>query len=266
MIDATNIDHERSLRNGGAGMTIHESRIHQLEGAANFRDLGGLPTSDGGFVRRGRIFRSDVLYRLTESDTIALRPLGIRTVIDLRSRDEVRHYPESPLKVAGLQHFNVPIVSEIYSATGSIAEDYLLLLRNAGEGFRALFGHLANNRYPLVINCFAGKDRTGLTSALILGALGVPNDEIVADYALSERHMVRLLHIHRRSDEAPADSGILPSWLAASSATMEATLHAISEEWGSVRGYLESIGIPAGELRQISDALVESVSEHQDEP
>ncbi|MGI8485360.1 MAG: tyrosine-protein phosphatase, partial [Thermomicrobiales bacterium] len=106
-------------------MTIQESRILQLEGAANFRDLGGLPTSDGGRVRRGRIFRSGVLYRLTESDTVALRPLGIRTVIDLRSPDEVRNYPESPLKVAGLQHFNVPIVADVYSVTGSIPEDYL---------------------------------------------------------------------------------------------------------------------------------------------
>lgn len=101
-------------------MTIHESRILQLEGAANFRDLGGLPTSDGGFVRRGRIFRSDVLYRLTERDTIALRPLGIRTVIDLRARDEVDYYPESPLKVAGLQHFNVPIVADASMVAGSL--------------------------------------------------------------------------------------------------------------------------------------------------
>jgi hypothetical protein len=99
-----------------------------------------------------------------------------------------------------------------------------------------------------------------------LVALGVPDDEIVADYALSEQHMLRHMHIHRASDDAPAGSGLLPTWLAATSATMEATLHAISEEWGSVGGYLESIGIPAEELRQISDALVECVSEHQDEP
>jgi protein-tyrosine phosphatase len=247
-------------------MTTHESRILQLEGAANFRDLGGLPASDEGFVRRGRIFRSDVLFRLTESDTIALRQLGLRTVIDLRSRGEVSHYPEGPLKIAGLQHFNVPVETDTYSETESMVEDYLLLLRNAGAGFRVIFGHLANDHYPLVINCFAGKDRTGLTSVLILGALGVPNDEIVADYALSEQHMLRLMQIHGRTDDAMVESDALPTWLAATSATMEATLHAISEEWGSVGGYLESIGIPAEELRKIRDALVESVSEHQDEP
>ncbi|MGB3307032.1 MAG: tyrosine-protein phosphatase [Thermomicrobiales bacterium] len=247
-------------------MTIHEARILQLEGAANFRDVGGLPTSDGGFVRRGRIFRSDVLYRLTERDTVALRPLGIRTVIDLRSPDEVHHYPESPLKVAGLRHFNVPIVSEVFSATESVAEDYLILLRSAREGFRTIFGHLANDHYPLVINCFAGKDRTGLTSALILGALGVQNGEIVADYALSERHMVRLMDIHRMAEDRSVDTGPLPNWLAGASATMEATLLAISDEWGSVRGYLDSIGVPAEELQQMRETLVEFVSEHQDEP
>lgn len=247
-------------------MNMHELRKIELEGAANFRDLGGLPTSEGGSVRRGCLFRSDVLYRLAEIDTIALRPLGIRTVIDLRSRDEVRSYPESPLKVAGLQHVNVPIVSDVYSETGDIPEDYLLLLRNAGEGFREIFGLLASDPYPLVINCFAGKDRTGLTSALILAAIGVPDDVIVADYALSERHMRRHMHIHRSPDAVTAASGPLPTWLEASATTMEATLQVISAQWGSVPGYLASIGIPADELQQISDALVESMEDHQDAP
>jgi len=250
---------EHPLSGDAAGTTIHESRILQLEGAANFRDLGGLPTSDGGLVRRGRIFRSDVLYRLTEGDTIALRRLGIRTVIDLRSRDEVRRYPQSSVKVAGLHHVNVPIGVDAYSATESLTEDYMLLLRGAGTGFREIFGHLAKVHSPLVINCFAGKDRTGLTSALILGSLGVPDDVIVADYTLSESNMWRLMDIHRSTIAAPVESGLLPTWLAATSATMDATLHAISEEWGSVRRYVESIGVPAEELRQIRDALVDGM-------
>jgi len=253
------------MKRGADSVTIDESRILQLDGVVNFRDLGGMPTSDGRSVQRGRIFRSDVLYRLTPRDTIALRPLGIRTVIDLRSRDEVRNYPESPLIAAGLQHFNVPIVVDPPLVANTMVEDYLLLLRNAGEGFRVIFGYLANNHYPLVINCFAGKDRTGLTSALILGALGVPDDEIVADYALSEQHMARHLNLHRASDDVPAHSGPLPSWLVATPATMEMTLTAISEEWGSVRGYLEAIGVSVDELRRINSALVASVREHQDE-
>jgi protein-tyrosine phosphatase len=239
-------------------MTIHELRILQLEGAANVRDLGGLPTADGGVVRRGWVFRSDVLYRLTENDTMALRALGIRTVIDLRSRDEVRRYPVSPLQVAGFQHVNIPIQSDTYSKTGDMLEDYLLLLRNAAPGFREIFRHLANDPYPLVINCFAGKDRTGLTSALILGALGVPDDVIVADYALSAQHMFRHMHIHGTTDEATVGRGRLPSWLEATPATMEETLQSIAAQWGSVRGYLNSIGVSASELRQIIMALVDT--------
>lgn len=263
-----NFEGRGSLRNmklGADSVTIDESRILQLEGVVNFRDLGGLPTSDGRTVRRGRIYRSDVLYRLTPGDTIALRPLGIRTVIDLRSRDEVRNYPESPLIAAGLQHFNVPIVVDAPLVANTMVEDNLLLLRNVREGFRAIFGHLARDIFPVVINCFAGKDRTGLASALILGALGVPDDEIVADYALSERHMLRHLNLHRASDDAPAHSGPLPSWLVATPATMEMTLNAISEEWGSVRGYLEAIGVSADELRRISKALVETATGGDDE-
>ncbi len=249
------------MKRDADSVTIYESRILRLDGAVNFRDLGGLPTHDGRRVRRGRIFRSDVLFCLTPGDTIALRQLGSRTVIDLRSREEVRNYPESPLIAAGLQHFNVPIVTDTHLVANTMVEDYLLLLRNVREGFRTLFEHLARDMFPVVINCFAGKDRTGLASALILSALGVPENEIVADYALSERHMVRHLNLHRASDDVPAHSGPLPSWLVATPATMEMTLNAISEEWGSIRGYLKAIGVSDDDLRRISRALVESANE-----
>jgi protein-tyrosine phosphatase len=76
-------------------MSLHASRVIQPEGAANVPDFGGLTTSEAGMRRRGRVFRSDVLYRLTESDTTALRALDIRTVIDLRSRDEVTATPKA---------------------------------------------------------------------------------------------------------------------------------------------------------------------------
>lgn len=125
------------------------------------------------------------------------------------------------------------------------------------EGFRTIFSHLAVDPFPLVINCFAGKDRTGLTSALILGALGVPESEIVADYALSERHMSRLMQIHSVQEKVSVTPDSLPSWLAATPEILEATLHAIADEWGSVPEYLAAIGIPAEELRLITDALVE---------
>ncbi len=246
-------------------MTIDESRIVQLEGVVNFRDLGGLPTSDGRTVRRGRVFRSDVLYRLTPRDTIALRQLGIRTVIDLRSRDEVRKYPQRSLSTAGVHQVNVPLIADIHVVADTMLDDYLLVLRTAGEGFRAIFGHLAQDGYPLVINCFAGKDRTGLASALILGAIGVADDAIVADYALSEQHMERHLNLHRASDDVPAHPGPLPDWLFATPATMEMTLDAISKEWGSVRGYLEDIGVSSDDLRRISTALVEYAGEDDDE-
>lgn len=236
------------------------SRIIHLEGAANFRDLGGLPTADGRIIRRGRLFRSDVLYRLTDNDTITVRSLGIRTVIDLRSAEEVRTYDESPLNSGGIRHVNIPIIADSSLFTESMVEDNLVLLRHVGDGFRAIFGHLSQDPYPLIINCFAGKDRTGITSALILGALGVPDAEIAADYALSEGHMWRHMHIHRTSDDqVPPDT--LPSWLVAAPATMDATLGAIATEWGSVRGYLDAIGVTADELRRISDALVEPATD-----
>lgn len=234
---------------------IEDRRIVHLEGAVNFRDLGGLPTVDGRSVRRGVIYRSDVLYRLTPDDTGALRRLGIRTVIDFRSRDEVRIYPKSPLIAAGLQHHNIPLVADASLVADTLVADYWLLLHHVGDGFRELFAHLARDPYPVVLNCFAGKDRTGLACALILAALGVSDDEIVADYALSERHMLRHMNLHR-ADDAPSHAGPLPAWLVATPTIMEMTLRAIAEEWGSVRGYLEDIGVSADELRRLTNALI----------
>lgn len=237
-----------------------DPRILHLEGAVNFRDLGGLPTADGRTIRRGLIFRSDVLYRLTPADEIALRPLGLRSVLDLRSQREVSTYPVNPLIATGIRHVNIPIGVEDARYTESMAEDNLILLRHVGEGFRAILAHLADDAFPVVINCFAGKDRTGLTCALILGALGVPHEVIVADYALSERHMARHLDLHRASAEVPPHTGLLPDWMLASPATMEITLRSIAAEWGSIRGYLEAIGVTADELGQISNALIDTDS------
>lgn len=248
------------MHHGDEHLTSDTSRIIHLDGAVNVRDLGELPTTDGRVVRRGRIFRSDVLYRLTPDDVAMLRSLGIRTVIDLRSRREVEHYPQSALIAAGIPHMNVPLVVEPPVAGATLLEDYLLLLHHAGAAFRTIFDHLARDPYPLVITCFAGKDRTGLASALILGALCVPDAEIVADYALSEQHMARHLNFHRASDDVPEHTGPLPDWLVAAPATMAATLAAIAGEWGSVYEYLKAIGVTDDELRRISNVLVETAT------
>lgn len=185
-----------------------------------------------------------------------MRPLGIRTFIDLRSPREVQSYPESPLERAGLLHINVPIVTDVTMGVGSPADDYPILLRTAGENCREVFCHLARDRYPVAISCFAGKDRTSLTSALILGALGVSGDLIVADDTLSERHMARLPAIHRGLNAGAPEEGPLPAWLAATPATMETMLQAIVDEWGSVGCYLASIGVTTQEVRNIRAALV----------
>lgn len=250
----------RNSRIGTDSVTTDEARILYLEGAVNVRDLGGLSAVDGQMVRRGQIYRSDVLYRLTAADGEKLQALGIQTVIDLRSRGEVEHYPVSPLVAAGVRHINIPLVLDPPVACATMLEDYLLLLRHTGKAFREIFDHLARDLYPVVINCFAGKDRTGLASALILGALGVSDETIVADYALSERHMARHLDLHRASDDTPDHTGALPDWLAATPETMAMTLSVITKDWGSVRGYLRAIGVTDHDLQQICAVLLEPTS------
>jgi protein-tyrosine phosphatase len=167
----------------------------------NFRDLGGLPTVDGRFVRHGRLYRSDSLHRLTEEEAQRLAALGIRTVLDLRRPTEIARDGRIP-ELPGLVYFNLhPAHREwrhdLYDAAAGphryLADRYLDMAEEGIEGFGAALRLISDaDRAPLVMHCFAGKDRTGVLTALTLTLLGVTPTEIMADYAASEAAQPRI--------------------------------------------------------------------------
>src|SRR4051794_21578318 len=181
-----------------------------LQGASNFRDLGGYPTIDGRTTRWRHIFRSNHLGQLTAADIEIVRALGVRSAFDLRGLEErtagvcvvneitVRSLPIEPTVVAALRAelargtLTAPVALEI------MRDSYRNYVRHNTHSFRALFGHLLEDRAPLVIHCTAGKDRTGFASALILHALGVADDVIAEDYLLTNQ-------FYRRDATAAAD-------------------------------------------------------------
>ncbi|MEJ7839062.1 MAG: tyrosine-protein phosphatase [Thermomicrobiales bacterium] len=240
---------------------MSRSRHLELEGAANFRDLGGLETTDGRCIRHGRLFRSDALYRLTAADLETLDAFGINTVIDLRAKDEIRRNGTGPLSTTGIRHINFPI-TDIDSPTDAeltMVEVYLGLMQAAAAGFRDLFQTLAKpDSLPAIVHCMAGKDRTGVAMALILATLGVPDDAIVLDYALSEANLVPLLQLGRGADVDMSTLDIPSSWLEAKPESMQNLLRAISQRWGSVSGYLSGIGVPESTRNQLRTLLLES--------
>jgi protein-tyrosine phosphatase len=175
-----------------------ERRVLRLQGATNFRDLGGYLTPDGRQVRWGRIFRSDHLGRLTDDDEALLAALGLQRVLDFRGAQERAAMPN---RLAAARHHTLgiePVVvqrMQDLAAAGqrlsaAVAVDlmkdlYRGLVHDQAHRFAELFEHLLQADGPLVFHCTAGKDRTGFAAALVLHALGVPRAVVMQDYLLT---------------------------------------------------------------------------------
>ena len=173
-------------------------RMIVLEGAVNFRDLGGYEAGDGGRTRWRTLFRADGLGDLTESDLSVLRGFGIRTVIDLRSGSELER-GRFDVEAHPATFHHLPFIDELPDAQdfdrrpGLLGSQYLEIVRDAGGQILAALEVLASpDALPAVFHCTAGKDRTGVLSAIVLSLLGVDEPTVVADYALSGEAMLRL--------------------------------------------------------------------------
>jgi protein-tyrosine phosphatase len=237
----------------------------------NFRDLGGYPTTDGRHVRWRTLFRADALGRLTASDVEALRPFALRTVLDLRTRREIDERGRFPYERYPVTFHHLSVLDQTrdgeatspdsLSAVDVLHRAYLTMLVDGADRFAAALSILAApGALPAVFHCAAGKDRTGLLAALLLGALGVERSAIVADYALTADVMERFLDSYRR-DPARARSidAVPPAMLLAEPAAIDRLLDGVEHAHGSVRDYVRALGVEEDVLGRLSDAvLVES--------
>jgi protein-tyrosine phosphatase len=201
----------------------HADRWVPLDGTTNTRDLGGLPTTDGGRTVPGRVLRSDNLQTLSEDDVRQLvEKIRLREVIDLRTTAEILLEGRGPLRAVPEvvhrhfsllpergQHTDVFAVEEVDPRHADLPEDWAesVLPRQAAEhdraeppAVRSYLGYLSDRAGAVVaalralaapvdgasvVHCAAGKDRTGVVVALALAVAGVPHEEIVADYAMT---------------------------------------------------------------------------------
>jgi protein-tyrosine phosphatase len=241
-------------------------RVIELAGCYNFRDLGGYPTGDGRRVRWRQLYRSDALHLLTAADVTRLRhDLGVGDVVDLRSSAEVRADGRGLLEREAVRFHHLPLFDgEVRSggaerADYTLADRYVLLAEYAAEAIGRVVTVLAEAPGPAVYHCAAGKDRTGVISAVVLGVLGVRDEVIVADYAATQENLDAIVERLMASDGYQTMLAALPpDTLHAEPATMVALLERLREKYGSMRGYVRAAGVADATLERLAARLLEN--------
>jgi protein-tyrosine phosphatase len=191
-----------ALAASGASITPVSSghaRALGLEGAPNFRDIGGYATADGHHVKWDEVFRSNELSKLTPADTAKVASLKVAAVVDLRTEEERQHAPSvwSPLPtdvyvspkptLAPLMHTILAEAATPEGARAGLVKFYSQMPDDYRTEYAAMFRRIAEGELPMVVHCTAGKDRTGVAMALLLTAVGVPRQTVVDDYTLTEK-------------------------------------------------------------------------------
>jgi hypothetical protein len=251
-------------------------RRHDFEGSFNFRDLGGWRTDDGASVRWGRLFRADSVNLMTDADVLRARDqLRIRTVVDLRNDEEIAVGGIGTLAAAAVRH-HAPLSSRrglnpIDAATAAanitiadrspdtMAAGYLLTLERSADLIVDVIDRFAaNEALPGVFFCAAGKDRTGVMSAVILGALGVRDEDIIEDYVLTADSIEAIIGRFASVPGSPDMYRDHPAThFAPYALTMEHVIDGVKERWGSFADYLIDHGLPRAALDSVTKSLLE---------
>lgn len=240
-----------------------ERRI-ALQGSTNFRDIGGYATRTGETIRWKRVYRSDALARLTDDDIAVLTPLQVATLIDLRSPQELETSGQSRLVTDhGVAHRHLPFLPEStnpvdYQNIPPLSELYVQMIERGAPTIRAVFEALADNTtYPAVVHCAAGKDRTGVTIALLLRTLGVADDVVIADYALTDGYLAEGIERLRAAGGAEQYSQVPPALLRAHAETMAGFLATVDQRFGGTDQVLADAGVLPGTQAEIRQHLLE---------
>jgi protein-tyrosine phosphatase len=240
------------------------------DGAVNFRDLGGLPTTDGGRVRHRLLYRSETPQLWTAAGVEELvRGRSLRLVVDLRFATEAEREGRGLLGRSGVAYVNAPVVGAAgedvdealpHGSGGLLTQTYIGYLTTSPQVFPEVFRLLdAADGLPALLHCAAGKDRTGVTVALLLSTLGVPDEVVVADYATTEANMGAVLdRLRTLPTYAP---GIAPlgedDRQRADPETMVRVLGWLRAEHGSAAGFLQQHGLGPAVIERLRNRLVE---------
>jgi protein-tyrosine phosphatase len=253
-------------------------RTLPLAQGSNFRDLGGYAAAGGKHVRWGVLFRSGATPLLTEADVHTVGELGLKNLVDLRS-DEERVI--APTRIDGVRYTAVgyPMAAQMDFANpppsmAQASDLYRKFPTLLAPQLRIIFHELLAGDAPLVYNCSAGQDRTGFVTAILLSALGVPQDVILTDYHLSvqyrrpEYEMPKInpaafpgnavAAFYAKAQTSAMSMSPQPLYDADHRALLEYALDEVQKRWGSVQNYLaQEIGVTEADIAKLRQTYLE---------
>jgi protein-tyrosine phosphatase len=258
---------------GGVHTPVNEKRFVKLDGAYNFRDLGGYSTQDGRSLPWGMFFRSDELSEISDTDLVTLQNLHLRTIVDLRSPREIKskgnrlpvgsRYRQIQIyKREPIMDYLWVVLFRRHLLAQALGGNYIRMVETRALAFGEALRFLTQpDNYPIVYHCSAGKDRTGILSALTLSVLGVAEETIIADYTLSnlgfDHYFAEFIAEGRLDrwqipyEEFQAFFIVHPEW-------MRNLLTYLDKRYGSVENYLlQKAGLTQEELESIRENLLE---------
>ena len=226
------------------------------DGCINVRDLGGLPTEDGGRTRYGSVIRADSVGLLSRDGWHAVAAAGVKRIVDLRQEFEA---VDDPPREVAVDVVDVPIFEDLDDEDWATVEAlaagaptnadsqrlvYLHFLERARDRFVAAIAAVADAPGgAVVVHCHGGKDRTGIVVALLLRLAGVPIDEIARDYALSGDRLRPRTDEWFASAESAEERARIERIAATPAEAMQAVLQTLDEQYGGVERYLLDGGL-----------------------
>jgi len=242
-------------------MQTTPNRHLPVKGTFNIRDLGGYAAS-GGETRWRRLLRADALHRLDAQGVDELLDAGVTTVIDLRHADELAHQPNPFATHDAVAYHNISLLDglapSLMDEGDVLLELYKLALVQRQAALAQVLRIIADAPSGTVLfHCTAGKDRTGIVSALLLGVAGVDATQIVEDYALTAQLIAPMVQdLVAGAVARGADPAGFQRLLASEPATMVATLGFIEAEYGSLASYLDRIGLDDATVARLRNRLL----------
>ena len=222
-------------------------RRYPMKGVANFRDLGGYPCN-GGMTKWGVFFRSTSLHKAVKEDVAIMEQIGISRILDLRYPQERKEMPDVIVKGAdwvGISLLGtIPVeklqVNDKEEDTRTLVRMYRQIITSSRTEIKDSVQAMIQAEGPALFHCAAGKDRTGILAMLLLGAVGVSKEDIIADYEMSHNY------IRAFTTDISGSHG----------SNMQKLFDEIVEGWGSVTGFLLECGISPGELSCLNQKFV----------